>query len=118
MSDGAPGTAASGTAVPAWIEAKAAWRKFNAEQADDGTTDIRIGIAASFTAHNMVQFVGAPLLAAGYRPKIQLGPYNQIFQVCLDPQSHFGAECDVIALLWCIEDLLQDEIGDVLCHDK
>jgi FkbH-like protein len=118
MSDRAAVTAPAGSAAPAWIEAKTLWRKFNSEEAGDGSTDIRIGIAASFTAHNLIQFVGAPLLAAGYRPKIDAGPYNQLFQVCLDPQSHFGAECDVIALLWRLEDLLADEIACVLRQDK
>jgi FkbH-like protein len=118
MSDRTTGTAPAGSAVPPWIEAKAVWRKFNSEQAGDGSIDIRIGIAASFTAHNLVQFLGAPLLAAGYRPKIELGPYNQLFQICLDPQSHFGNECDVIALLWRIEDLLQDEINGFLHQDR
>jgi FkbH-like protein len=119
MSDAASLRAApAGAAAPAWIEAKALWRKFSSELAAEGPTDIHIGIAASFTAHNLVQFVGAPLLAAGYRPQIKLGPYNQLFQVCLDPQSHFGAQCDAIALLWRIEDLLQDEVDSVLRYDK
>lgn len=118
MPDRASGTAPAGSTVPAWIEAKAVWRKFNSEAAGDASADIRIGIAASFTAHNMVQFLGASLLAAGYRPKIEPGPYNQIFQVCLDPRAHFGADCDVIALLWRIEDLLQDEISGALHQDK
>jgi FkbH-like protein len=108
----------AGSAASAWIEAKALWRTFTSEEARAGQTDIHIGIAASFTAHNLVQFVGAPLLSAGYRPQIKLGPYNQLFQVCLDPQSHFGAQCDAIVLLWRIEDLLQDEIDGVLRQDK
>jgi FkbH-like protein len=112
------GTAPAASAVPAWVEAKAFWRKFNSEQTAEGPIDIRIGIAASFTAHSLVQFIGAPLVSAGYRPQITDGPYNQLFQVCLDPQSHFGAQCDAIALLWRIEDLLQDEIGGVLRQDK
>jgi FkbH-like protein len=118
MSDRNRGIAAEGAAVPAWIDAKRLWRQFNTERDRDGSIDIRIGIAASFTAHNFVQFLGASLLSAGYRPKIELGPYNQLFQVCLDPQQHFSANCDVIALLWRIEDLLQDEIGGVLRQDK
>jgi FkbH-like protein len=117
-SPGAVPAGAAGAAAPAWIEAKALWRKFTSNETGTGHADIRIGIAASFTAHNLVQFVGAPLLSAGYRPQIALGPYNQLFQVCLDPQSHFGAQCDAIALLWRIEDLLQGEIDGALRQDK
>jgi FkbH-like protein len=96
--------------VPAWVQAKRTWRKFVAEHAESGRSpDLRIGIAASFTAHNLVQFVGAPLISAGYRPQIIAGPYNQLFQICLDPRLHFGMECDAIVLLWRIEDLLFEE---------
>jgi FkbH-like protein len=96
--------------VPAWVEAKKTWRKYVAQHAEsDHSPDLRIGVAASFTAHNLVQFVGVPLIAAGYRPKVIDGPYNQLFQVCLDPRSHFGMECDAIVLLWRLEDLLLEE---------
>ena len=109
---------ASVTAAPAWVEAKARWRDFAAGQTQDQAIDVSIGIAASFTAHNLTQFVGAALVTAGFRPQIEIGPYNQLFQVCLDPRSHFGVRCDAIVPLWRIEDLLLDEINGVLGNDK
>jgi len=118
MSDGLPVTAASAVATPPWVQAKALWRKFRAKQAEDPGGDISIGIAASFTAHNLAQFIGASLVSAGLAPRIEAGPYNQLFQVCLDPTVHFGAECDVIALLWRIEDILLEEASLATGHDK
>jgi FkbH-like protein len=120
MSDGSSSESAAVPIVPpGWAEAKALWRKFTAEQAEcESAFDLHIGIAASFTAHNLAQFIGAPLVSAGHRPRISVGPYNQLFQVCLDPKSHFGAQCDAIALLWRIEDLLLDEINGAIGQDK
>lgn len=109
---------AKAAVAPSWVDAKAVWRNFIAQWAEGEAADIRIGIGASFTAHNLTQFVGAPLVAAGCRPQIKLGPYNQLFQICLDPQSHFGAQCDVIVLLWRIEDLLLEETDGVLAQEK
>jgi FkbH-like protein len=116
MSDRLPSVKAAATASP-WIEAKAVWRDFTAQRTESEAADIRIGIGASFTAHNLTQFVGASLVAAACRPQIKIGPYNQLFQACLDPQSHFGAQCDVIVLLWRIEDLLLEEVNGVLVQD-
>ena len=106
-------------ALSTCVEAKGLWRKFNSGQAErESEYDLRIGVAASFTDHNLVQFIGAPLILAGYRPRIAVGPYNQLFQVCLDPKSAFGADCEAIALLWRIEDLLLDEINGFIAQDK
>jgi FkbH-like protein len=98
------------TEAPAWLQAKALWRKFVAERrTGDCPADLRIGLAASFTVHNLVQFVGASLISAGCRPDVMAGPYNQLFQICFDHKAHFGTQCDAIALLWRIEDLLFEE---------
>jgi FkbH-like protein len=120
MSDSASSPATDGhTAPPAWVQAKARWRKFVAEQANSGApSDLHIGLAASFTVHNLVQFVGAALIADGYRPQIAVGPYNQLFQVCLDPKAHFGEKCDAAVLLWRMEELLFDEIDGAIGQDK
>jgi FkbH-like protein len=119
MSSGATTAKSGGAEGRPRIDAKALWRKFVAQQRLDWAgTDLHIGLAASFTAYNLVQFVGAPLLLAGRRPKITVGPFNQLFQTCLDHKSHLGAECDVIALLWRIEDLLFEEANDAIASDK
>src|SRR5262249_46337866 len=52
------------------------------------------------------------------KPDIVVGPYNQLFQVCLDPGVHFGDACNVIALLWRIEDLMADEIAGFLSSEE
>src|SRR6185312_13811430 len=71
----------------------------------------KLGIAASFTAHNLVPFLGAYLLEAGYLPKVRLAPYNQIFQACLEPKQFLGADCNYALLLWRIEDHMLDELA-------
>ncbi|MGH6827944.1 MAG: hypothetical protein ACREFW_03430, partial [Rhizomicrobium sp.] len=72
--------------------------------------DIRLGIAASFTAANLTPFVGAYLLKAGYLPDCRLAPYDHVFQSCLDPASTLGADCNCVLLLWRLEDYMQDEL--------
>ena len=117
MSETSSTTAPAGPKA-AWGTAKAAWRQFLAQQ--DGSQDppdVRIGLAASFTANTLSQFVGAHLVSEGFKPKVAIGPYNQLFQVCLDPKSHFGNNCDAIAILWRIEDLMGDECDAFLNHD-
>jgi len=103
-------TQASGSANrAAAIEAKKAWREHLA-RGEAETPALRIGLAASFTAETLVPFIGAALLAEGANPAVTVGPYNQLFQTCLDPQSSFHGPSDVIALLWRLEDLMLDEI--------
>jgi FkbH-like protein len=102
-----------------WVAAKATWRQFHANQEISGDIpDLRIGLAATFTANTLSQFVGAHLISEGYKPNIAVGPYNQLFQVCLDPKSHFGATCDAIALLWRIEDLMGQELDAFLNREN
>src|SRR5215831_3711575 len=103
---------------PAWVEAKALWRRFEAGQETSQTDfDIHLAVAASFTANTLRQFIGAPLLSAGCRPGISIAPYNQLFQACLDPKTHFGPRCGTVVLLWRIEDLMSDELDGFLNGD-
>jgi len=103
-----------------WLAAKLAWRQFqrSQEEKSGASPDVRIGIAASFTANTLSQFVGAHLVSQGFRPQFTLGPYNQLFQVCLDPVPYFGSKCDAVALLWRIEDLMANELDDYLNGDN
>ncbi len=101
-----------------WIAAKARWRNYLSEREQAAAEpNLRLGLAASFTANTLAQFVGAHLLEAGLRPQIDIGPYNQLFQVCLDPEAHFTGSCDAIALLWRIEDLMGEEAAAYL-HEE
>jgi FkbH-like protein len=77
----------------------------------------RIGIAATFTANPIVPYLGGHLLGAGVEPGIQIGPYHQLFQVCLDYRAHFAGELDVIVLLWRIEDMMTEEVAAFLHGD-
>lgn len=72
--------------------------------------DIRLLIAASFNAHNLVPFVGDSLLDSGLFPSIRLAPYNQLFQVCADPPRHLD-DSNCALLLWRIEDLMLEELA-------
>jgi FkbH-like protein len=98
------------------IEAKKAWREHVA-RGDSTAPAIRVGLAASFTADTLVPFFGAALLAENIAAEFKVGPYNQLFQACLDPQAAFGGACDVIVLLWRLEDLMFDEITGFLGGD-
>jgi FkbH-like protein len=98
------------------IEAKKLWRDHLAH-ADKTTPAVRVGVAASFTADTLAPFVGAALLANDTAAQFKLGPYNQLFQICLNPEAGLGGACDVILLLWRLEDLMLDEIAGFLGGD-
>ena len=78
---------------------------------------MRIGIAATFTANPLIPYLGGHLLAAGLPADIKIGPYNQIFQVCLDYAAHFPKELDAIALLWRVEEIMSEEVTAALHGD-
>ena len=90
---------------------KEVWRKY-AEQlvSKEVQSSLNIGIAASFTANSLIPFVGAPLVEAGLAPSIELGPYNQLFQVCLDYKSYFHSDLNVLILLFRLEDFTLDDL--------
>ena len=47
--------------------------------------------AASFTADPLVPFIGAALLASDTAAEFKVGPYNQLFQACLDREIKSGS---------------------------
>jgi FkbH-like protein len=90
---------------------KAAWREYSEQLAcPDANTSISIGLATSFTGNSLLPFLGVPLLDADLKPAIELGPYNQLFQVCLDHKSIFKRDPDVIVLLYRLEDIVLEEL--------
>jgi FkbH-like protein len=100
-----------GSSITSAAHRKTTWRQFTEEQAHQPQEpNIRIGIAATFTANSLIPFLGGYLIDAGLKPSIKLAPYNQIFQACLDFQTHFGAECEVAILLFRLEDIILDEM--------
>ena len=98
------------------IEARKTWRAHTAQTVEEKPA-LRIGLAASFTADTLVPFVGAALLANGIVPEFAVGPYNQLFQTCLDPQASFDGPTDIIVLLWRLEDLMLDEMTGFMGGD-
>jgi predicted enzyme involved in methoxymalonyl-ACP biosynthesis len=97
------------------IDARKMWREHIAQA--EKKPALRIGLAASFTADTLVPFVGAALLANDIVPEFVVGPYNQLFQTCLDPQASFDGPTDAIVLLWRLEDLMLDEITGFMGGD-
>jgi FkbH-like protein len=76
---------------------------------------ISIGLAASFTVNSLLPFLGAQLVEAGLKPAIEVGPYNQLFQICFDHQSLFkqeknDGEPDIIILLFRLEDIVLEDL--------
>jgi FkbH-like protein len=114
----AAGAMTEGSAAARAAHMKATWRRYGEEVARHPVgPSLRIGMAASFTANSLVPFIGAHLAEAGLKPAIELAPYNQIFQTCLDPKSYFHPECAVIILLYRLEDIVLDEIMAFLHGD-
>jgi FkbH-like protein len=98
------------------IDARKAWREHLA-RADGPAPALRIGVAASFTADALIPFIGAALLANGTAAAFEIGPFNQLFQTCLDPDCAFGGPVDIVVLLWRLEDLVLDEMTSFLAGD-
>lgn len=96
------------------------WRQHKAQN-HASAPDITIGLAGSFALESAEPWLGAYLLQRGFKnPHINIGPFNQIHQVCRDPKAAFGERTDAIVLIWRIEDIFPDlmaspsELADAL----
>jgi FkbH-like protein len=101
-------------------EAIARWRAL--QRATDPTVSPgrRILVAASFTAAPLGPALGVGVadLDDGRPPTIDLADYNQLFQVCLQPDQHGALGADEVIVLWRIEDVAERDFhawasGDV-----
>ena len=112
MLDDRSGTGSAQSAEKVRIsQIKSAWLEYCEQLAHpDAKTSISIGLATSFTGNSLLPFLGAQLLEADLKPSLELGPYNQLFQVCLDHNSIFKTELDVIVLLYRFEDIVLEEL--------
>ena len=97
-------------------EPKQLWRRFTTRSLngiDANENPLKIGIAGSFTTDPLVPYLGGQLLRRGLtNPTLTVGPYNQIYQLCFDPQTLLG-DVDIIVILWRLEDLLKDNFDAV-----
>ncbi|MEO8888174.1 MAG: HAD-IIIC family phosphatase [Jatrophihabitantaceae bacterium] len=79
-------------------------RRWLAHGRESVRADVLVGVAASFTADPLQAYLGARLLDAGVVPEFSFSEYNQIHEVCFDPQAALGP-VDHLVVLWRLEDL-------------
>jgi FkbH-like protein len=99
--------AADRVAANPLLIARRRWAAFtkNRSGASPPATAITIGIAASYTAQALVPHVGAVLLDLGFAPEIVLASYDQILQVCDDPDGTLGRPVDALVVLPRIDEM-------------
>lgn len=97
------------------------WRQYctSLKEIQSPRYDVSLAIAGSFTVDTLVPHIGGNLIHRGFRtPKIKVGPYNQIHQICLDYKTILGSEkLDGIILLWRLEDIFPDLLELSLGND-
>jgi FkbH-like protein len=90
------------------FDAKAHWRQYLAAQKQQPTQqfDMRVAIAGSMTVEPLEPYLGAHLVSKKFTPRITVGPFNQLRQICYDDQQVLGRrDLNAIVLLWRIEDI-------------
>jgi FkbH-like protein len=98
-------------------DSKRDWRQYKAEQKAkrDPQFDLRLAIAGTMTVEPLEPYLGAHLLSKNFRPDILVGPFNQVRQICYDPQAALGRDdLSAIVLLLRIEDLFPDLLARCL----
>jgi FkbH-like protein len=89
------------------VDPKSVWRQYLKHPPAEA--NLTIAIAGSMTAEPLAPYLGAHLLAKGFKPDIVIGPFNQLHRTCLDPKAVLGDKSfDVIILLWRLEDMFPD----------
>jgi FkbH-like protein len=78
----------------------------------------RIGLAATFTIEPLVPHLGGELLQRRLsRPEFLIAPFNQLHQLCLDPEAALGGSAEVLVILWRLEDLLPGQLEAALSSE-
>jgi len=96
---------------------KSAWRQYVARQRQQPNPefDMRTAIAGSMTVEPLEPYLGAHLLSKKFKPRINVGPFNQLRQICNDHQAVLGSgDFNAIALLWRVEDLFPEMLAHCL----
>ena len=101
------------TESPTLRERRNLWRSHVAERDLDGRPVLNVGVTASFTAEPLAPYLGTALLDGGIEAEIEFADFNQIPQVCLDPEAHLPG-ADVIVVLWRIEDIMANLLDSAL----
>lgn len=90
---------------------KSRWRDHNNKGSNVGGRPVSIGLASTFTVEPVVPFLGVRLLDSGFSPEIEVAPFNQIHQTCLNPASVFEKkELDCICIFVRIEEMLSKQL--------
>lgn len=87
------------------------WRQYLAARGQQlqSLAPLHIGVAGSITVDPIEPYLGAYLLGRNFAPKITIGAFNQLRQLCYDYQSVLGKnDIDAIVLLWRIEDMFPE----------
>jgi FkbH-like protein len=93
------------------LDGQRRWLAHRRERSVEPT--LRVGVSASFTAEPLEPFLGGRLLDAGEEPAFSFADYNQIHQVCFDPEGMLGS-VDVAVILWRIEDVFAADLHRLL----
>src|SRR4051794_40133479 len=97
-------------------EPRALWRQYIAAQNKHETPDfdMRVAIAGSMIVEPLEPFLGAHLVTKKFKPRVTIGPFNQLRQICDHHNAVLGDDFDVIALLWRLEDLFPNMLARCL----
>jgi FkbH-like protein len=93
---------------------KTVWRQYVAaqNQQPNPECDMSTAIAGSMTVEPVEPYLGAHLLSKKFKPRITVGPFNQLRQICYAHRAVLGAsDFNAIALLWRLEDLFPDMLA-------
>jgi len=100
-------------------DSRTLWRQYLAgpAQQPDRDFDMDVALAGSVTVEPLVPYLGMHLLSKGFKPRIDVAPFNQLRQVCYGHAAVLGDRAfNVIVLLWRLEDLFPGLVARCL-HD-
>jgi FkbH-like protein len=89
-------------------DSKALWRQYLAGAREaEVQAELGVALAASITVDPLEPYLGAYLLGRKIKPRITVGPFNQLPQICFNHEGILGIT-DVIVLVWRLEDLFPE----------
>ena len=79
------------------LERRLEWKRL--EHSGD-EADLRVVLLSSFTVDPLVPYLGTALAAEGFTARIDVGPYAQIVQQCLDPTGQVASTRPDLVVVW------------------